>query len=145
MFGAYLWILFYFLFFAESMGRTYVGREYHYNLVPFREIMRFVRYRESLGNMAVILNLLGNIFIFVPFGIFLPLLARGCRRFPYMVFLSFDLSLVVEILQLLSKVGSFDVDDLLLNTLGGAIGYIGYLILLKLWRSWRGKKKDGTQ
>ena len=62
-----------------------------------------------------------------------------------MVFLSFDLSLVVEILQLLSKVGSFDVDDLLLNTLGGAIGYIGYLILLKLWRGWRGKKKDGTQ
>ena len=40
------------------------------------------------------------------------------------VLYSFELSLLVELLQLVFKVGSFDVDDLLLNTIGGLLGYI---------------------
>ena len=43
------------------------------------------------------------------------------------------MSLTVEILQLILRVGSFDVDDLLLNTLGGALGYV-LLTLLEKWR-----------
>jgi len=43
-----------------------------------------------------------------------------------MVFFSFEFSLLVETIQLVSKVGSFDVDDLLLNTIGGAIGYLNF-------------------
>ena len=39
------------------------------------------------------------------------------------VFLSFGLSLCVEMIQFITQVGSFDVDDLILNTLGGLIGY----------------------
>ena len=42
-------MLFYFLFFSEEMGRTYSERAYHYNLIPFHEIMRFVKYRHVLG------------------------------------------------------------------------------------------------
>lgn len=37
---------------------------------------------------------------------------------------SFEFSLLVETIQLVSKVGSFDVDDLMLNTLGGILGYV---------------------
>ena len=43
------------------------------------------------------------------------------------------MSLTVEILQLVFRVGTFDVDDLILNTLGGIIGYL-LLILLEKWR-----------
>ena len=40
------------------------------------------------------------------------------------VLYSFELSLLVELLQLVFKVGSFDVDDMFLNTLGGIAGYL---------------------
>ena len=45
---------------------------------------------------------------------------------------SFELSLLVELLQLVFKVGSFDVDDLFLNTIGGLLGYLVYKGLLYL-------------
>lgn len=128
-FVGYLILLAYFLFFAEVMGRTFSERSYHYNLVPLKEIRRFITYRETLGNMAVFLNLAGNVIAFIPFGLFLPLLARKYRNFWHVVVLSFDFSLLVEIIQLISKVGSFDVDDILLNTIGGAIGFIGFRLV----------------
>ncbi len=145
LFGVYLFLLCYFLFFAEIMGRTYLGRTYHYNLVPFREIRRFLRYYKTLGFMAVFLNLAGNILVFVPYGLFLPLLAHRCRRFWYVVLLSFDFSLLVEVIQLSSKVGSFDVDDLILNTVGGALGYLCFVIADGFRNSHLRGKKDETQ
>ena len=69
----YFAVLFYFLFFSEEMGRTYSERAYHYNLIPFHEIMRFVKYRHVLGWQAVVLNIRGNIIAFMPFGSFLPM------------------------------------------------------------------------
>lgn len=123
LFGVYLLLLCYFLFFSEQLGRTFTERSYHYNLVPFKEIMRFINYRERLGTKAVVYNLLGNIVAFIPFGLFLPLLQHRQRHIWRIVLLSFDFSLLVELLQLVSKRGSFDVDDLILNTIGGAVGY----------------------
>ena len=49
LFTVYFAVLFYFLFFSEKMGRTYSERAYHYNLVPLKEIMRFIRYRKVVG------------------------------------------------------------------------------------------------
>lgn len=124
----------YFLFFAESTGRTFEGRSYHYNLVLFREIRRFWVYRESLGFTAVALNLLGNIMAFIPFGMILPVMSRRCRSFLFMTFLTFEFSLVVEVIQLIFKVGSFDVDDLLLNTIGGILGFCIFRIVNRIRR-----------
>lgn len=128
LFGAYLILLCYFLFFSEMMGRTYLERDYHYNLVLFKEIRRFITYHRALGWKAVCFNLLGNIVAFVPYGMFVPMLSRRQRNGFRVALLSFDFSLVVELLQLVSKVGSFDVDDLFLNTIGGCIGYLCFLI-----------------
>lgn len=128
LFVIYLGLLCYFLFFSEMMGRTYSERSYHYNLMPLKEIKRFIIYRKVLGTKAVCFNLLGNIVAFIPYGMLLPLLAHNRRKFYRIVLLSFDFSLLVELVQLVSKVGSFDVDDLILNTIGGAIGYVGFLL-----------------
>ena len=138
LFALYFIVLFYFLFFSEEMGRTYSERTYHYNLIPFREIGRFIRYSETLGTKAVMLNILGNVAAFVPFGAFLPLFSRRSRKFIYTSLYSFELSLVVELLQLVTKVGTFDVDDLLLNTVGGMLGFLLYHVTVVLW-----KKRDG--
>lgn len=134
IFGVYIILLTYFLFFAESTGRTFQGRSYHYNLVLLKEIKRFLKYRETLGVTAVVLNLVGNIAAFIPFGAILPVMHRKFRSFYFMTFLTFEFSLVIEIIQLVSKVGSFDVDDLLLNTIGGMMGYLAFAIMDRIRR-----------
>ena len=125
----YIAALIYFLFFSESYGRTgFAEREYHYNVVPFQEIKRFWIYRKQLGAFAVVTNLLGNVAGFVPFGFILPLIARRVRGFFLITLSGFALSLTVEVIQLITKVGCFDVDDMILNTLGAAIGYILFAV-----------------
>lgn len=136
--------LMYFLFFAEIMGRTYIDRDYHYNLTPFREIRRFIVYRRTLGWFAVLSNLLGNVLAFVPFGMILPMLTPKCRNFFHIVLLGFDFSLFVETIQLISKVGSFDVDDLILNTLGAALGYLAYRLIRRYFRRKHDDRKEKT-
>ena len=119
LFVVYLAALAYFLFFAEATGRTGAERVY----------------RRQLGFMAVALNLAGNVLAFVPFGTFLPLLVRRTRSFGRTTLLGAEFSLFVEILQLFSKVGSFDVDDIMLNTCGVCLGYGLFLAARKFY--WR--------
>ena len=127
LFLLYVGFLIYFLFLAEWYGRTEVWDEYRYNLELFREIKRFIIYREQLGAFAVFANLAGNILIFVPYGFFISMASRS-RGFFKTLFFSMGLSLCVETVQLFTRVGSFDVDDILLNTIGGVAGYIIFLI-----------------
>ena len=124
LFYLYIILLSYFLFFSERYGM----QEYRSNLVLFKEIKRFIRYRELLGIGSFVINILGNVFAFAPFGFMLPLLNKKYRHFFYVAFLSFIFSLVVETVQLATKVGIFDVDDILLNSIGGIVGYLLFAI-----------------
>lgn len=123
LFILYMLLLIYALFFAESYGRATGLEEYHYNLIPFREIRRYLYYPHLLGIYAVVTNLAGNILGFLPFGAILPVLYRRARRPFWCIFFSFSFSAAVELTQLVTRVGCFDVDDIILNTLGGALGY----------------------
>ncbi len=146
LFVLYLMALCYFLFFAEMFGRTECSREYRYNLVLFKEIERFIKNRHTLGFRAVFYNIAGNVIAFMPFGFYLPVLFKRIRDMSFRVFpgifpvLLFSLlfSLLVETIQLVYKVGSFDVDDLLLNTLGGIAGYLIYVLFR------RKEKREGA-
>ena len=129
LFISYLVLLVYFLFFAESLGRTQVQEDYAYNLELFKEIKRFYNYRHQVGMTAFILNVFGNVAAFVPCGFFLPIVSRRSKQWYNTVLISFLLSLTVETIQLVCKVGSFDVDDMLLNTLGGILGFISYKLI----------------
>lgn len=123
LFMIYMVVLVYFVLFAEMWGRNEVSVGYNYNIVPFYEIVRFVTNTGTLGWRVVLVNLLGNVVAFVPFGLFLPMVANLRFNVWSIGVLTFDLSLTIELMQLITKVGSFDVDDLILNTLGGIIGY----------------------
>ena len=131
LFILYVIFIIYFLLFSDWYGRTGEMREYHYNLVLFKEIKRFWQYREQVGFFAMFTNLFGNVLIFVPFGFFLPMGSRQ-RSFFGTAFYSFGLSLCVEVFQFITKVGSFDVDDLFLNTLGAAFGFGCYCLVQQL-------------
>ena len=130
LFLSYLMLLMYFMFFSEMLGRTDTDRIVGFNLQPFREILRFWRHRKALGYRIVFWNLGGNILCFMPFGVFVMWLWKNMDRWYLVASLSLYLSLLIELVQYFMKVGSFDVDDLLLNTIGGVLGYVCY----KVWR-----------
>ena len=139
LFVLYIIFVLYFLLISEIYGRTGEMQEYHYNLVLFREIKRFWNYREQLGIFATATNLLGNVLIFLPFGFFMAM-ASKYRSFLSTLIYSFALSLTIELSQLFMKVGCFDVDDLLLNTIGGILGFITFLICNVIRRNYAKKR-----
>lgn len=136
----YLVLLTYFLFFAEEMGRTPDSNaEYSYNLVLFKEIRRFIVYRDILGHPAVLLNLVGNVAAFMPFGFILPMVWNRLNRWYTIVLLGFLFSFCIETAQLITRVGCFDVDDMLLNTVGALIGYFVFVLAKGVWNYCCGK------
>lgn len=89
------------------------------NFTPFVSISQNL---HQLSNPHDFVNLFGNIALFVPLGIFIRLLAK--RGLFTALVLSFGISFSLEGTQLLLSMGSFDVDDLILNVLGGLLGYV---------------------
>ena len=75
-------------------------------------------------------NLVGNILLLIPLGIFLPLIFFKISNFKSIIRDSFLISFTPELIQLFTVLGSFDVDDILLNISGAALGF-GILLLLK--------------
>lgn len=143
LFVLYILLLIYFLFFAERYGQaSFDERQYRYNLVLFQEIRRFWTYREQLGSLAVAANLLGNVVGFIPLGFIPPVVSSNARGFFFITFSGFALSLCVETAQLITKLGCFDVDDLVMNTLGTAIGYVAFAVCHLIYRK---KKKKARR
>lgn len=96
------------------------------NFTPFKTIKMYIDYAYKLNSVE---NLAGNILVFVPLGFLLPLLSDECRQFYAVMLNAFTFVAGIEIFQLFSAFGAFDVDDILLNCLGAALGYGGYRIL----------------
>jgi len=87
------------------------------NFIPLKSIFQFL---FKGNNIKISLeNVLGNIVVFVPFGFLLPTLLDRMNKFKIVVLSSFILSLMWD----------FDVDDILLNTIGGILGYLFYKLL----------------
>ncbi len=106
-------------------GLEFIFADYgEINFEPFR-VFRLVRADYRSGhNYSFWINLLGNIGLFVPVGFFASLLTGKARKG---VFFAFFFSLLIESLQFF--VGrSTDIDDLILNTLGGAVGALLFFI-----------------
>lgn len=144
LFILYLCMLAYFMFFSESFGRLDEHSDYAYNLVPFKEIIRFIRYRHIMGTPAFLVNIAGNVAAFVPCGFFLPIISRRSRKHSNTVLFSLAFSFLLETIQLITKVGSFDVDDLILNTLGAALGFVCYRVVQRARIHLRQKGNTGT-
>ena len=98
------------------------------NLIPF---VRLADFRDR-GNMLV--NTIGNVGMFIPSGIILPVLYRRLDRFGKVVAAGALLSLCIELLQLPFIVRSSDVDALIMNTAGVAIGYGIYALFRRAAR-----------
>lgn len=90
------------------------------NLVPFTEIIRY-----EFGSKLFYYNVIGNIILFMPFGYCIADYVKSKNIFPALI-ISAIVSTTVEVIQL--KIGrSFDIDDIILNVLGGIVGYLVYI------------------
>ena len=100
------------------------GREQHeaniVRLLPFVSTILFVQNTTSWE--SIIINLLGNIIMFIPFG-FLGWLNGKYFSFKKLIVDFLSVLIIVEALQYLTRLGVFDIDDLALNSLGVWIGF----------------------
>lgn len=126
---AYTAALIYWMFLG--FGRTVqLDGPFRYNLEPLRTIRLYFDMSNGVSTPHRLVNLLGNVAVFVPFGMLLPLVQSGYRSFLRLTLVSGVCILVLELLQMLLRVGSLDIDDLLLNLTGVWAGYL----LLRLVR-----------
>ncbi len=121
-------ILFYSIFaFYVIMSLAILFRATHLtrtiNLIPFHTINSFLS--RNIFHIFVFSNLFGNILLFVPLGIYCMIFMheKNKKKAIFWVFLT---SLGVEIVQYTFKKGVGDIDDIILNVLGGYIGVIFY-------------------
>ncbi|CDI49541.1 VanZ family protein [Clostridium tetani] len=98
------------------------------SLIPFEFISDFFTMDTSID--VLLKNCFGNFVIFIPMGILLPALVKNIHG-KKVVFICFFISLTIEVAQYIVGFGITDIDDLILNTLGGAVGVLLYFKLLK--------------
>lgn len=96
------------------------------NFIPFFSfyVLYTTPYISSLVLVPFFKNLIGNLVLFLPWGIMLPLLGKRFKSAKPFFLLTACVIIAVELLQLVFKVGICDVEDFILNMLGAAIGYI---------------------
>ena len=130
LFGIYCVAVFIMLFMRKrfDIGLPYWEQvKMSINLVPFRTIYGSVYIIVHRTNPYLIpheiISLLGTFALFMPFGYFIPRLFGRYRVFVKFILLTFAVLLAIEILQVLTLRGSFDVDDILLNLAGAVIGF----------------------
>lgn len=97
------------------------------NLIPFQTLQLQLGLLSEYDRPWLIrhaaVNLLGNIVLFIPLGIFLPKLWIPLRQFWKTLLAVAGIIALVEIVQVLTLLGRCDIDDLILNLMGAAIGY----------------------
>lgn len=123
LFTAYLIFLLYLTLFKNYLGRS-VGI-YDINLIPFKNIIIIITdfINNEVSLRFLIRNIFGNLIAFTPFAYFLITLfkIKDIKKFSIIMFL---IILTIETLQLILKVGFFDIDDIILNMIGSITVFI---------------------
>lgn len=120
---------------AVILWVTVLGREsYIENSLVFEPFHAFYSFVKDIqdGRLRISGNFIGNIILFIPVGVLFPLTGdeHKCVKAG---FVALCFSIIIEIIQLVSHRGYFEVDDLILNTLGAVMGYGIYRVAMKLF------------
>ena len=137
VFAAYCLLMVYLLFLQRGRSPVFGGGYVdtmlaNLNLQPGAEIERFLRvWNDPLYHRAAVVNLVGNVVMFIPLGFGLPWANAPLRRFWKTLLASAAIIVLVEAIQLVTLLGHCDVDDLILNLIGVTIGYLLYVLSAK--------------
>lgn len=125
LFLLYLVLLIWIILFKLQFSITALDRVREINLIPFY-------YKEEISFHAT--EVLENVLIFVPFGIYLCLIFKKLR-FSGKLFLIAGMSVLLELCQYVLAVGRSDVTDLITNVSGGLIGVFLYNTIVRLFHN----------
>lgn len=124
-----LWIIL-IAYFSVVFYFTIIGREpsedYKLELQPLKTIIGLLNFDYDSHGQYILRQVLSNIVLLMPVGFILGFLSTWLKNdvcIRKVILFSFLTSLSIETLQLISKTGTFEVDDLIYNTLGCTIGY----------------------
>lgn len=143
--GAVLWVLF-MLYCAGMLWLLFLRRpaavpfgsyaealRMNLNLVPFKTIRDFldiIAHVDSRYLTAFALaNLIGNVLLFVPFGMLLPALWPAMRKLRHFLPACVLIMAAVEAVQLFTLLGSCDIDDIILNLAGELLGFAFFRLI----------------
>ena len=119
------------LFTGPSLAQLFIGHlpQPRLELIPFADMVAVVTDADAPG-LGAFVNIFGNVALLFPLGLFLPLFWRWFERAGRTIGWCFGTSLSIELIQLVAG-GVTSADDLLLNTLGGALGFAAARLLIK--------------
>ena len=107
------------------------------NLMPFRTIsVQLAHFSEGWARF----NIVGNTIPFIPLGFLMPMVYHKVNSFAKILVIGISSVLLIELFQLFTRLGSFDVDDIMLNMIGILSGYfmLWFIkLLLKVKYLWR--------
>ncbi len=126
LFFIYLIALVWILLFKLGVQFSYVENR-KVNLIPFNDLI-------SNGKFYFFGEIIMNIIIFVPLGIYTGILSKKWN-FGKNLLIIFLLSFFVELIQFIFKLGSFDITDTITNTLGGIIGLLVFIVIEKVFKN----------
>lgn len=121
----YMLVILWIMLFKLGVRFSYMDQR-TVNLRPFRGLY-------TAGERLVWSELILNVMVFVPLGLYVGALFRQWR-FRNHLLLILCTSLVLEGLQFMMAIGAFDITDVITNTTGGMIGLIGFMLLGKVFR-----------
>lgn len=93
------------------------------NFTLGKSIRMYIRYFDKFPFWNGFANLIGNVLVFIPYGFLLPLAYHGCGKWWRVFYCAVGFVMSIELFQLFSAFGAFDVDDILLNVGGAMMGY----------------------
>jgi glycopeptide antibiotics resistance protein len=99
-----------------------------HNLVPFDTIRIYIFNFHSYNFDTWFYNTFGVLLVFIPLGLLLPVVFVNLRTLRNIIFTSVCVSILIEVLQYIALLGVFDIDDIILNTLGTVLGFWLYKV-----------------
>ena len=140
-------IIFY-CYIANVLVVTMLGREGYEISVNMRAtfIPFFLRdFNESESITKCILEFIFNIFLFIPFGLIIPYLLKEKHKYRSAIVIGIISTIALETTQLVSKLGTFEIDDITANSLGAMVGVLIYYKIRKHKINKRGIENEYTR
>jgi glycopeptide antibiotics resistance protein len=104
--------------------------EVSHNLIPFGTIRTYIFNFHSYNFDTWFYNTFGVLLVFIPLGFLLPVIFVNIRSLRNIILTSVCVSIFIEAMQYIATLGVFDIDDIILNSLGTVLGFLLYKIFL---------------
>ncbi|WP_187444780.1 VanZ family protein [Rossellomorea vietnamensis] len=101
------------------------------NFIPFDSLRMYISEKERFNLDTWFYSTFGPLLLFLPMGLLLPIVFKNMQTLKSVVLFSFALSILIEVLQYVTRLGVMDIDDTILNISGAMTGYLFYNILFK--------------